>query len=65
MIAESTEVSFFGRVDKFAFVEGHEVEVLDAFLVILVHAASKSGFRDDFADIFKNEYIGVQIFVSA
>jgi hypothetical protein len=64
VVTESTKVSFFGRIDKLTFGEGHEVEVLDAFLIILVHAPPESRLRDDFANVFEDEIIRLEILVS-
>jgi hypothetical protein len=65
MVAESAKVSSFSRIDELTLGKGHEVEVLDAFLVILVHAPPESGLRDDFANVFENEIIRLEVLVSS
>jgi hypothetical protein len=64
VVAESAKVSPFGRIDKLTLGKGHEVEVLDAFLIILMHAPPESRLRDDFTNIFEDEIIRLEILVS-
>ena len=65
MITEPTQIASFRSVDKFALVERHEVEVLDPFLVILLHAPPEDIFANNLANIFKYKVIRSQIGVSA
>ena len=65
MVAETTEVTFFGSIDEFALAERHEIKVLDSFLIILVHAAPESRLGDDFANILEDEIIGFEVSVCA
>jgi hypothetical protein len=63
MVAKSTEVAFFRSIDEFAFCQGHKIKVLDTFFGICVRAAPERRLVDDFADVLKNEIIGIQISV--
>jgi len=64
MVAKTAEVTLFCRVDELTLGEGHEIEVLDAFLIILVHAPPESRLRDDFANVFEDEIIWLEMIVS-
>jgi len=35
VVAKATQITLLCRIDELAFIQGHEVEVFDAFLVIL------------------------------
>lgn len=61
VIAEAPQVSFLGRVDKFSFAEGHEIKVLDAFVVILDHTSTKLWLVDDFTNILVDEITRTKI----
>lgn len=61
MIAESAQVTFLSCIDEFAFAEGHKIEVLDPFVIILNHAASKLWLVDDFTNILPNETAGSNV----
>jgi len=61
MITESTEIASLCSVDEFTHIEGHEVEMLDALLVILVHSPAEGIFTNNFADMFENKIVGSQI----
>lgn len=65
VIAESPKVSLLGCVDELPFVQGHEVEVFNAFLVILYHALSKLTLPNDFADVFINKFIWTKASIGA
>ena len=64
MVAEPAEVALFRCIDKLTLGEGHEIEVFDAFLIILVHAPPESRLRDDFTNVFEDEIIRLEIIVS-
>ena len=57
MIAKSTEISFLRRIHELTFREGHEIEMLNAFFIILNRATSKCRLIDDFSDILEYEVI--------
>jgi len=64
VVAEASKVTSLGCVDKLTLRERHEVEVLDAFFVILLHAPPEDIFANDLADILKDEVISFEILVS-
>jgi len=61
MITESTEIASLCSVNEFTLIEGHEVEMLDTLLVILMHSLAESIFTNNFADIFEDKIVGSQI----
>lgn len=61
VIAESTEIALLGGVDKFSLAQGHEIKVLDAFLVVHVHSAAKGLLGDDLANILKDEISRLEV----
>jgi len=61
MIAEPTEIASLCSVDKFTLIEGHEVEMLDALLVILVHPPAEGILTNDLTEIFENKVVCSQI----
>ena len=65
MIAETSQVALLGRIDELSFVQGHKIEVLDAFLVILNHTLPELGLPNDFADVFINEFVRRKISVGS
>ncbi len=65
VVAKPTEIAFLGGINKFILSQGHEIEVLDAFLVISDHTLSESRFVDDLSDIFEDEITRVEICICA
>lgn len=61
MVAETAEVTLLGSIDKFAFTQRHEVEVLDAFLVISDHPTPEGGLSDDFANVLEYEVMRLEV----
>lgn len=61
MIAKPTQISLLRGVDEFAFVEGHEVEVLDAFIIVLLHPLSEGVLANDLANVLVYEVVSSQI----
>lgn len=65
VIAKSSEIALFSRIDEFAFCEGHEIEMFYAFFVVLNHAASERAFINDFANVFEDEFTRYHVLVCA
>lgn len=65
VIAESTQISFLSSVNKFVLREGHEIEMLDALIVVLDGASTKIGFIDNLSNILKNEFMRSQISIGS
>lgn len=65
MVAKSSEVSTFGCIDKFSFGEGHEVEVLDAFLIVVLHATAEGLLGNDLTDILEYKIIWFEVDIGA
>lgn len=61
MIAKSTEVASFGSVDELASTEGHEVEMLDAFVIVGNHALAECILGDDLSDVLEDEVVGFEV----
>jgi hypothetical protein len=61
VIAKTSEVTAFGRINEFTRAQGHEVEVLDAILIILPHALPKLLFRHDLPNIFVYQIAFIEI----
>lgn len=61
MIAEPAQITFLGRVDEHIFLQGHEVEVLDALIVVLVSASLKGSHVDHITDVLIDESVGLDI----
>lgn len=61
VIAEAAEIALLGRIDELVLREGHEVEMLDAFLVILYRALPKGRLVDDLADVLEDKVVGFQV----
>jgi hypothetical protein len=57
VVAKATEIASLRGIDKLAFRQRHEVEMLDALLVILLHSSSKDVFAYHLTDVFENEII--------
>ena len=51
MIAEAAQVSSFCRINEDAFTERHEVEVFDAFIVILGRSSAEGWFANHLANV--------------
>lgn len=64
MVAETAEIALFRSVDELAFVEGHEVEVLDALLIVLPHSPGEGILTNDLSDVLENEVIWFEVRVS-
>ena len=63
MVAEAAKVAFASRVDELTFAQRHEVEVLDALVVVLQHALAELVLINDFANILEDELVRRKIFV--
>lgn len=61
MIAEATQIPFLGSINELVLRERHEIEVLDALIVVLDRASTKVCFIDDFSDVFEDEVMGFQV----
>jgi hypothetical protein len=61
VITEPAEVPFPCRINKLGFIEGHEIEMLDALLVILNGSPTERWLVDNFANILENEVVSTQI----
>lgn len=61
MIAEASKVATLGRVDEFALTKGHEIEMLDAFIVIGNHALAECGLGDGLADVLEDEVVWAEL----
>ena len=64
MITEPSKITFFSGINEFIFREGHEIEVLDALIVVLNGPATELSFVDDLTNIFENEFMRIDIGVS-
>ena len=64
MIAKPAQISFLSRINKLSLRKRHEVEMFDAFFIILYHAAAKAGFVNNFANILINHLLRRQLCVS-
>jgi len=65
VVAEAAEVALFGGVDKLALGQRHKVEVLDALVVVLQHAAAECLLVDDLANVLEDELAGGHVAVGA
>lgn len=61
MVAEASQIALFSGIDEFAFVERHEIEVLDALVVIIHHSTPKVILVDYFADVFEDKFVRAQV----
>jgi hypothetical protein len=61
VVAKTTKIAFLGCIDEFALAEGHEVKMLDPFLVILPHAAVERPFVDNLSNVFVDELMRSQV----
>ena len=57
MIAETPEISFLCRIDELTFAKGHEIEMLNTFLIILDHTAAELSLIDNLPDILEDKSI--------
>jgi hypothetical protein len=65
VIAEAAEVTLLRRIDELTLGEGHEIEMLNTFFVILDHASAEGTLINDLPDIFEDEIAGFEIAVRA
>lgn len=65
VVAEAAEIALFGSINKLALGERHEVEVLDALLVILHHASPEGLFFNHLTNILENEITRLQVHVGS
>jgi hypothetical protein len=63
VVAKATEITSLRSIDKLALRQRHEVEMLDALFVVLLHSSSKDVFADHFTNIFENEIVRPEISV--
>ena len=63
MVAESSQIALLCRIDEDIFFKGHEVEMLDTFLVVLVPPTLEIPDIDDIADVFENESIRLDLMI--
>ena len=61
MVTESAKITLFRSIDEFAFCQRHEVEVLDALLIISDHPLSESRLVNDLPYILKDEIARLKI----
>ena len=61
VVAKSTKIASFCSIDELALAQGHEIEMFDAFLIVLNHTFSKRGFRNSFTNVFEDEVVGPEI----
>lgn len=64
MITEPSEISLLSSIDKLAFTQGHEIEMLDAFFIVGMHAPTKGGLSNNLANILKYEVSRLEIRIS-
>lgn len=65
MVAKATEASLLCSVDEFILPQRHEVEMLNAFLVVLHHATAKGRLVDHLSHILVDELVLVEVRVRA
>ena len=65
MITKPTKVSFLRCVDKFVLGKGHEIEVLDALIIVLDSASAELNLINHFTNVFINEVMGVDVGISS
>ena len=63
MVAKSTQVALLRRINKFAFAKRHEVEMLNALVIVGQHAPSKLRLIDDLSDVLEDEVAGSKVVV--
>ena len=61
VVAESPKVALFGSIDKLALAQGHEIEMLDALVIILNCSASECWLIDYFSDVLEDKIIWLQV----
>lgn len=65
MITKPTKVPFLSSVNEFILGKGHEIEVLDALIVVLNCAAAELNLINHFTNVFVNEVMGVDVGISS
>lgn len=64
MIAKPAQVTLLCRINKFALIEGHEIEMLDPFLIVLSHAPPEICLVDHLSDVLENKLVRSQVELS-
>ena len=59
VVAEPTKVAAFGGIDELASTERHEVEVLNAFIIVGDHSFAEGVFGNDLAYVLEDEFVGL------
>ena len=65
MITKPTKIPFLRGVNELVLGKGHEIEVLDALIVVLDSAAAELNLINHFTNVFVNEVMGIDIRISS